>query len=323
MNKYITCIINDKYMSVGGFGHIFYDMLSAYIIANLFHIKFVYSPLISLGNNHHLGNKPGNTDDSINWDKFLKFDNNELTMNDIKDLKLNTIKINICQAFKSMDLLKLSKLINSHEDNTLFILTNNNRLYINELYYLNKSIYNNVYSNLKIKLNHLVKPKNNIITISIHIRRGDWNWQPLNYTIEFIKLWQSNFKNKQYVINIYSLGTNKQLCEIKDTIEKLDNNISFKFNIDVFETFSDIYNADIVVGGHSNFTKIITLFSKNIFIYLPYNDGIICPLGVNKTFKLYHLGNYPENFDQDNRIETDIYCKKNRQLIIEKLTGIL
>ena len=126
-------------------------------------------------------------------------------------------------------------------------------------------------------------------------------------------------KNKEYEINIYSLGNKNQLEEIKNELKCLDNNIICHFNTDVFSTFKDIYNADIIVGGYSNFPKIITMFSNNILIYLPYNDGIIPALGVNNEFRFNYLGEHPEIFDKEHRIETDIYCKKNRELIIEKL----
>ena len=64
------------------------------------------------------------------------------------------------------------------------------------------------------------------------------------------------------------------------------------------------------------------MFSNNIFIYLPYKDGIIPALGNYNNFELYYLGKYPELFDIENRIETDIYCKKNIKLIINKLLTI-
>tara|TARA_B100001105_G_C22327350_1_gene415295 strand:- start:44 stop:1024 length:981 start_codon:yes stop_codon:yes gene_type:complete len=320
---YITTIIENKYMSVGGFGHIFYDVLSSYIISHLFNLTYVYSPIISLGNEHHTGINFGSRNDDIVWDDFLKFNKDETTIEDILHLPLKKIEINLCKPFKSINITKLEKFIKSYDDNTLFILTNNNRVYLNELYYINSDIYVKVFHNLKTKLGHLKYPNknDNKIKIAIHIRRGDWDWQPLSYNIEFIKLWKSLIidKNIDYEINIYSLGKQKQLDEIKNKLDCLDNNIIYYFNTDVYSTFKDIYNADIVIGGHSSFSKIITLFSNNLFIYLPYNDGVIQALGVNNEFKLNYLGNYPELFDIENRIETDIYCKKNKELIIQKI----
>jgi hypothetical protein len=321
--KYISAIIEPKYMSVGGFGHIFYDVLSAYIISKIFSLRFVYSPIQSLGEKHHLGEQFGYTEDSINWDMFLQFDKDELRIKDIENLNLNKVTINLCEPFKSMDIKKIENLINSAEDNTLFILTNNNRVFLNELYYFNNPIYQIVFQNLKTKLEHVKSPRNDTqITIAMHIRRGDWDWQPLKYNVEFIKLWQLIHKDQNYIINVYSLGTEKQLEEIKTELAHLDENIIFHFNTDVFDTFRGIYNADIVVGGHSNFAKIITMFSNNTFIYLPYKDGVIKALGVNNKFKLFHNGQYPELFDKDNRFETDIHLIKNKQLIIDKLSSL-
>lgn len=324
---YITTIIENKYMQIGGFGHIFYDILSSYIIAHLFNLTYVYSPIISLGNEHHTGINSGSRNDDITWDTFLKFNKDEISIDDLNHLSLKKIEINLCEPFKSIDIKKLEKFIKSYDDETLFILTNNNRVYLNELYYINNDIYTKVLHNLKTKLEHLKYPNkdHNKIKIAIHIRRGDWDWQPLSYNIEFIKLWKSivRYKNIKYEINIYSLGKKTQLEEIKNKLDFLDNNIIYHFNTDIFDTFREIYNADIVVGGHSNFPKIISLFSNNIFIYLPYNDGIIRALGVNNKFRLYYLGEHPEIFDKEHRIETDIYCKKNRELIIQKIKKVM
>ena len=189
---------------------------------------------------------------------------------------------------------------------------------MNEVYYFNRPCYTKIFENLKSKLKHLETPKNNELTIAMHIRRGDWDWQPLSYNIEFIKLLRSVVVDRPYRINVYSLGTEQQLEEIR-MLSQLDENITFHFNTDVFETFSGIYNADIVVGGHSNFPKTITMFSHNKFVYLPYKDGITRALGSHQKSELYYLGHYPELFDEDNRIETDVYCQKNREAIMRIL----
>ena len=323
--NYITTIIDSQYMQVGGFGHVFYDVLSSYIIAHLFNLKFVYSNISTLGDDYcrTRGKKDSNTFSKISWDSFLQFSNNELTMKDIEHLKLNKVYINLVKPFHSIDLNILEEFINKH-DNTLFILTNNNRVYLNEIYHLKRDKYEEIITKLKNKLLHLKKEKNNdILNIAIHIRRGDWDWQPLDYDINFIKLFQETIpKNKKYTINIYSIGTKKQLDEIKNTFEKLDENITFNFDTDVFDTFIDIYNADIVVGGHSNFPKIITMFTNNLFIYLPNKDGIVPALGVNNKWKLYHNGRSLEIFDEDYKIMTNIYCNMNKDLIISKI-GLL
>ena len=322
--KYITVIIDKKYMQVGGVGHILYDVISAYIISHLFNLQFVYNPINSLGNKHHTGEINGYTKDNFNWDSFLQLNKNELSMHDTKNLNLDKVTINLCNPFKSVNIKQLETFIQSHNDNTLFILTNNNRIYLNELFYFNNDIYTRVISNMKKKLSHLKNYKQTkTIIISMHIRRGDWSSQPISYNIEFIKLLNIIYKNINYQLNVYSIGIESQLNEIKNNLTPLNKNITFYFNTNVFETFSSIYNSDIVVGGYSNFPKIITMFSNNIFIYLPNNDGIIPALGVNRSFKTYHLGNYPEQFNKEKRIETDIYCNKNKDIIINKLNSLI
>ncbi len=319
--NYITTVIEDS--SIGGFGHVFYDILTSYIISKMFNnVEYVHTDIVSLGDIHHKGIKTGYKDDSYNWETFLQFGKNELRMNDIENLNLHKYEIHICTPFKSMDLEALTKIIASRE-NTLFLLKNNNRIYLNEIYYLKRNIYDNIFFSLKEKARHLKKITNSTtkkeIDIVMHIRRGDWDWQPLDYNINMINIIKTIYDKKDYKITVLSLGNEKQMNEIKNKLSLLDSNIVFNFNTDVFETFSLIYNADIVIGGHSNFPKIITMFSDNIFIYLPYKDGVIPALGVNNEFKNCYLGTQPELFDVEHRFETDIYCKKNINQIIEKL----
>lgn len=310
-------VADPKYRVSGGLGHIFHEVLSSYIIAHLYDLKFVYSPLESLGDQHHSGKNHGYKEDSVQWDSFLRFSDGETLLGDMMDL--TRVEINLCNPFDSIDNKQLGDFIQRHsDDNILFVLTNNNRVYLNEVYYFNRPCYTKIFENLKSKLKHLETPKNNELTVAMHIRRGDWDWQPLSYNIEFIKLLRSVVVDRPYRINVYSLGTDQQMEEIR-MLSQLDENITFHFNTDVFETFSGIYNADIVVGGHSNFPKTITMFSHNKFVYLPYKDGITRALGNHQKSELYYLGHYPELFDEDNRIETDVYCQKNREAIMRIL----
>jgi hypothetical protein len=317
MVNYITTIISDKYMSIGGFGHVFYDVLSSFIIAHLFNLKFVYSPIDSLNDNYHRksGKKNPKKFGRIVWDDFLKFSNNELQIKDIKKLNLQEVKINLCKSFFSIKINKLEELF-KNKDNTLFILTNNNRIYLNEIYHQKRNKYNIIIKKLKQKLVHLKENNKNINNkvISLHIRQGDWCNVPLVYYTNFLNLVDTS----KYIINIFSVGNRKQMNNIRNIFSKYKD-INYYLNTDVFDTFKKIYNSDIVVGGQSNFPKIITIFSNNIFIYLPYKDGECKSLGVNKKFKKYHLGNNLESFDEKNRIMTNLKITMNNKLILDNL----
>jgi len=164
-------------MQVGGFGHVFYDVLSSYIISHLFNLKFVYSNIDTLDDNYHktCGKKNPNKFNKTSWDSFLQFNNNELNMKNIEHLKLNKVYINLVKPFHSINLNILEEFINKHK-NTLFILTNNNRVLLNEIYHLKRDKYEEIITKLKNKLLHLKKEKDNyILNIAIHIRRGNWD----------------------------------------------------------------------------------------------------------------------------------------------------
>jgi hypothetical protein len=321
--NYITTIISSEYMQIGGFGHIFHDLLTSYIISHMVkNLKFVYYPISSLGDDHHKNLKHDDIFNKINWDSFLKFSENEIHFNDIKDKVNNIINIKLCDPFMTFTIDKFTEII-KNKTNTLFVITQNNRIHINEIYYTNNDIYNKIKKNLENKLLHLKKIKSTKLTIAMHIRRGDWCWQPIKYNINFINI-ITNLKINDipinnYIIKIYSLGKEDQMKRLKNKLKNITNNIEFHLNTNVFDTFSDIYNADIIIGGHSGFPKIISMLSNNIIIYLPYKDGNIPALGVNNIFKLYHHGIYPELYDKQHRIETDIYVKKNRKLIENKI----
>ena len=58
-------------------------------LLKLFNIKFVYSPISSLGAEHHSGLRSGSTRDKITWDTFLQFNNDELNITESTDLTEN------------------------------------------------------------------------------------------------------------------------------------------------------------------------------------------------------------------------------------------
>jgi len=306
MKQFITTIVEEEYMSIGGFGHVFYDVLTAMFIAELCDIEYVHSPITTLGVQHHIGSNPGYTDDSVSWDTFLGFNIQSLP-------DLPKIKINFCDPFMSMDIDYVKNIILQQTKDVLFVQCNNCRIYPNEMYNYDQDVYLNVINKLRDQTYYL-KHKTNTVNIAMHIRRGDWTSQPLDYNVNIIHILQSIDSNVDYNLNIYSLGTDEQLNEIRDILTPLSDRIIFHFNTDIYDTFKEILNADLVIGGHSNFPKIISLFNNNPIVFLPYHDGIVQPLGTQKRHKLYYLGNNIEAYN--NRIETNIYCKKNKNEIL-------
>ena len=160
--NYITTIISSEYMQIGGFGHIFHDLLTSYIISHMVkNLKFVYYPISSLGDDHHKNLKHDDIFNKINWDSFLKFSENEIHFNDIKDKVNNIINIKLCDPFMTFTIDKFTEII-KNKTNTLFVITQNNRIHINEIYYTNNDIYNNEQFILwKKKWEHRSKLNNN------------------------------------------------------------------------------------------------------------------------------------------------------------------
>ena len=98
--------------------------------------------------------------------------------------------------------------------------------------------------------------------------------------------------------------------------------MEFHLNENVFESFKNMYNADILIGGHSCFPKIIALFSRNVFFYLPFNDGVTRVLGGGVTGGPKYWGRSFEETDTNRCIMTDIYCEYNRSEMIRSLVNL-
>jgi hypothetical protein len=313
--NYITLIITPNKMQLGGFGHIMNDVLSAYIIGQIFKCAYVHYPIKTLNDDYHRDCSSTKYNSEYfnkltDWDAFLRFGDAEVKYSDIPET-INRVELSIT-AFTTFSLEYLQNIIDSHT-NTLFILTNNSRVYLNEIYHhpIYSKYYPDIYSKLRCKLQHLHR-KEDVKRVCIHIRRGDWDWQPLEYTQNIIRLLRSECNRE---IHVYAIGSESQLQHIKDNIDA----DGFHFNSSVTDTITDFYNADILVGGHSCFPKIVALFSSNTFIYLPFNDGQTRVLGGGVTGGTRMWGNSIESIDADRWIMTDIFCNLNRQKIINKL----
>jgi hypothetical protein len=200
------------------------------------------------------------------------------------------------------------------------VLTNNNRVYLNEIYEYDRQRYDVLYEKLYHKLSHVQRPKlSDKIIVCMHIRRGDWDWQPLEYNRNIIQIIRSIIPKERCEIHIYSLGSTRQMNQIQKIV-KAD---FYHFNTNVQDTIADLYNADICIGGHSCFPKVIALFSRNLFIYLPFNDGKTKVLGGGVTGGCQFWGNSREQIDESRWIMTDIAVSMNRATIIEKVMGMM
>ena len=107
----------------------------------------------------------------------------------------------------------------------------------------------------------------------MHIRRGDASRTPLSYYKRILhELDEEILKNKGKLV-ILSLGTAKQMQQIKNYFSYLNYDVDYKLNYDTIKTFKLMMDCEILICGESTFPKVAGLYSDNKKYYLPLIKG--------------------------------------------------
>jgi hypothetical protein len=279
---YITT--NIDLHTAGGLGHSFYDIISSYIIAEIYDITVVYKPLPTFSD-AHLRKKyakqikksknligPGTLNNVIDtkWDDIFGL-NKEIH---IDSLKCEKVFIKLEKNFISLSKEKLDSFFSKFDRNKdiLFILDKNNRIYLHEFNRWDSSLYQNLRKKMKEKcsLNNSYVDKN----LVVHIRGGDTFNEPLNII-------QQKLKNiliyiSPTYITIISYGSESQCKQIKDTFKDIEDNnynIKYELNTDTFKCFEIMTSAYILLCGKSSYPKVAAYYSDAIVIYKKQNYG--------------------------------------------------
>ena len=127
---------------------------------------------------------------------------------------------------------------------------------------------NDVISTLKKYYYSTPKPNIENVDIAIHIRRGDvTNKMKQRYTKDsyynkIIKYLNNKYPN--YNIVIFSEG------KIQDFSELNGNNISFKLNVPIEETFHSLVSSKILVTAKSSFSYCAAILNSNKIYYIDF-----------------------------------------------------
>jgi len=156
----------------------------------------------------------------------------------------------------------------------------------------------------------IIKNDNNIINISIHIRKGDVFTRPLHESVKYYENIIQNLKKFKFKKNIYIFTEKWKGYDGKDVfylINLKDNNTNIKviFEFCLYEYFVDIINSDIFVAtiGQGSFSDMVMHYkSKNtVIIYNnelrqnKFNDNMN-----NMLIKTEKNGNFDIKYLQDN-----------------------
>ena len=226
------------------FGTLIYQLILAYVHCLNYNIKFIGAFI----------NKEDNHNDAINHYKYQK-------KHSCIPLNYSVIeeKIMLCQMF---DMPFLTTILPDQKP-----LPNESQLYTrnSKQFILEKNL-----EILKSKFKYY--KKNNIFTVSIHIRRGDVNcglkdrFMEDTYYVNLIMLVKGILEknNIRHAIHIHSeYNLNKKIYE------EISGCTLF-LNEDVKEGWIDMINADIFIMSNSTYSMVPAIYNNNVVIYNPF-----------------------------------------------------
>lgn len=248
-----------------GVGSPYQKIISIYAVIKKYNYKYIHIP-IKIGHNY---------DNDKDWDK--KWDNifnfKKLSNNDEIDIN----EIEKCFFTENTTLDVISK---NNQSNKLYLYFHTFDIFYKNPEYYFKDIQDdliNAYreNNKNIKL---IYDKNKT-SIAIHIRVcNDFDKHTIsdfskevrfNLTVDMYEKLIEQLKQKYKNHDIHIFSQEKYFdVKFKNLRNIKDINIHFD-DIDVFDTFHHLCNADVFVMGLSSFSIVAAYYNKNTIIYLP------------------------------------------------------
>jgi hypothetical protein len=266
--RYITFLSEQH--SNGGIGHCLNDYISCVIISEIF------PDTVFVNNKFHIQPNIGRnmlvSPETTDWFNFLNLSMlSSLNLDSLKkNLEFNKINVKKTTGarknnrYQNIDLEYLKKNLQS---NKLNYLTNNNRIYLFDLYYYEKlnivpqnstlNIVNKLKQNFYTTNKKMKKQKK---IINVYLRRGDF--QPSSFLEEFtlktLNLLYEHINEKdKYTINIISAGQKNEMDKIREEYNKFNPN--FLFNQNEKEVFYLMTQSDILLFYNSTFSFTASL----------------------------------------------------------------
>ena len=208
--------------------------------------------------------------------------------------------------YMAIDYNRLNNILNENvENDIIYCLTNNNRIFLLDLYHYEKN--NLVRDNITREVvddfrNAFYSKHKKIINkkkkINIYIRRGDlhavnkrkttdynfYNFEFLVFTYIYNNLKNEIENENKYEINIISAGSDDEMNEIKEQFS-IFKNINFYLNQGQFPIFTILTQSDLLIFGTSAFPFTASLYSDALVIYRK-NDYYLIDVTHIKNFLL-------------------------------------
>ena len=276
---YASKINNNSILQVGGTGHSFCDYITPLIISKLYpQIKFIHNKMETT-----LQKRDMDIDNDNNiyyWNDFLNLDYLD---NMINTENCNLYNLSNNEQFKSIDINNLENTINNNNDNNLlYYISDNNRIYLFDLYNMElqglvrKKITQEIILDLRkaYYLKHEIK-KNHKKIINVYIRRGDLyqyfknkniNNEYYDFEYNIFKYIYSLLPNKNdYIINVISAGNINEINDVKHQFSEFEN-INFILNADQGYVFKLLTQSDLLIFSSSSFPFTASLYSNGYII---------------------------------------------------------
>ena len=297
MASYIVSKLDET--TVGGLGHLFDDIVTSYILSEVFDLEHLHFPF---------QNCPSHV--FTQWEEFFNFGKGEKNYHNFNKEGHKIIKLKTNRGtFKSFTFEELETVFSDGEDNTIYEITENSRVWINELYSweregkVEEGTYWRVINKLRAKIQPLYRESTSI-EVAIHIRIGAGTWCALDDQISYINFILSKLPTN-YNYTLYGKGTPQNENYIKEQLSEHNLNFDFDSRDDI--AFIKMINSNILIAGRSRFTRVIGLFQEGIKIY---QRGELRPPWWKQSLdgdmsKKYNVGNYLEIRDKKEWLSVD------------------
>ena len=304
MTAYVTS--NLKMSDKGGIGHVFNDVLTSYIIGEMYGLTTLHFP-IKTDTFHGL-------DD---WEEYFKWYVDQPLYSSYKKLQ----QMYFCEPpdndghsyFHYFSKCELDKIFDDPVDNAVYHATRSNRVLLTDVYVWesNKQLPTGTYSKLintfkgKYRKIHPYQKHTDVTLITVHIRRGDQYCKGQEKYARYVLEYLQDNLTRPAEVRIFTNGNIIDAQDIAESFKGLKLPIALEMRKST-SSFKLIADADINIMGRSAFPKLAGLFSDKIKIYQPGYIG-------NKELRP-KLGLEVEERDSD-WVEVDInYDFDNKRL---------
>jgi len=294
----MSYIISRPWGGACGVGHQFHNWLAGWLLAKRYNLTFVHSPLCG----RHIQNQ---IDSPVElWERFLGLGIGEVRA---EDIDINTQVVQLPKIIWdecdwetcSVDHPSIKTLINHYDKDEVVFECARDQFFVTDWSLLNSNVLRNKFEQALSMIrsdrqegkkdlygNIDTTKKDNKIHVAIHIRRGDVTengrykvrWVPTDVYMNIMNQIAFLYGSENVHFHIFSDETNGLKFMMMTLMGcKVDMQL---WGSNVFESFVQMVNADILVTGQSMFSVLAGHLCDNVVLARPWSP---------------HWNNFPDN----------------------------